>query len=433
MKYAGTYAGGDSGNTNGQVSTSSITATMLLSLQTDLVGLVSPEVLEMADSAPLDGSGLFEEDCSGVDHTAGGVILTGHGVGGLSGRRRPAAAARGRHAGADSLERWKGDTTTKGPAMGGVAEVEYVGGLSRALGECDAVVVLYDGSRLPVHSCLLAAFSGTFRELFLVSGSRRVRHRRRHHHRGCRSNDRCVCSCCGDRRTKEEREQQAAVVAVETSPVFMEATEGVAVPAAAREEDRRMRARDVHAVLTGYSSTTRETGQRHSTTSGGTTVEGQVSAAAWAAVSAAAEHGGRRRQFPTVLEWGPARGEIFVKFWGAVTMAAVVKHVYSGRPPSEITNPEGLVRLLAAAASLRMPRLMRQVEHLLSATLFPQQKGAVRPPHVRVGRLLRAARAVGAKDLESRCTLYLQTNGRLPAIMKVRLSFLVLVVAEWGM
>ena len=177
--------------------------------------------------------------------------------------------------------------------------------------------------------------------------------------------------------------------------------------------------RDVQYMLTGYSSNTRGTGQRDPTPSNNT-VEGQVSAAAWAVVSAA-EDGWRRQQSTAVLEWGPVRGEVFVRFWGAGTMAAVVKHVYSGRPPSENADPEGLTRLLAAAASLRMPRLMRQVEHLLSATLLPQQKGAARVPaqHAKIGRLLRAARAVRAKDLENRCMLYLQTNGRFPAVMKV--------------
>ena len=138
-----------------------------------------------------------------------------------------------------------------------------------------------------------------------------------------------------------------------------------------------------------------------------------------------AENDPRRRQPPVFIEWGVARGEVLVRFWGPGTMAAVVRHVYTGRPPTEV-HADGLARLLSASASLRMPRLMRQVEHLLSATLAQQRTGARSAQHEEAARLLRGARALGAADLEDRCTLYLQANGVFPAVMKARrcLNFL---------
>lgn len=63
---------------------------------------------------------------------------------------------------------------------------------------------------------------------------------------------------------------------------------------------------------------------------------------------------------------------------------------------------------------------MRQVEALLFATLVQQPKSKKLTDHCRAGTMLRAARALGAVDLESRCTLLLQANGTLREVMKVR-------------
>ncbi|CBJ30496.1 similar to ankyrin 2,3/unc44 [Ectocarpus siliculosus] len=127
---------------------------------------------------------------------------------------------------------------------------------------------------------------------------------------------------------------------------------------------------------------------------------------------------------PAVIDWGPERGEVSVRFWGAGTMSAVVKHVYTGQPPSNM-HADGLGRLLVASVSLRMNRLIRQVEHLLSARLSPQKGKARSLQHDEAARLLRAARVLRATDLEKRCTLYMQANGVFPAVMKLRRELVV--------
>eukprot|EP00903_Cladosiphon_okamuranus_P021748 g19996.t1 len=348
VRYAGTSAGKSyhsstwSGN-NAKAAPAPASAS-LLPLQTDLFQLVSPEVSELADSSPPDGGGLDE----------------------------------------DPNDSFEGSQTY------------YVGGLLSGLGECDIILVLDDGSRLPVHSCLLAAFSGTFRDLFLR-----------------RSGPNCegVCRASCDEGTRYSSGQSVGYLAGLGDAPSLVVDDGVGV------NDRSKRSRDVQQLLAGGGRLPSEEadGKRPRQASVATS-EAAVAAAALAATSIAESS---VRQSPAVVEWNSARGDVLVRFWGAGTMAAVVRHVYTGQSPAEVPL-DGLGRLLVASVALRMPRLMRQVEHLLSASLS-SQKGSDRSAQLKeVARLLRAARALRATDLEHRCTLYLQANGGFPAAMKLR-------------
>lgn len=325
-----------------------------LPLQTDVFQAMSPEISVAADAAPPDGGGLEEGSHQSFDVRAG-----------LSW---------------DSCGSWQGGEHKE-------AAKEHVGGLLPALGECDVVLVLDDGSRLPVHSCLLAAFSTTFYDLFL------------HQHGRHRKGTGCASSIDGNRRSNgilAETEPKTGSSPGNSEPAV------VATTCAVDEDDYRNNSRDVQPLLVGRNSS-----------------HAAVTAAAFAATMIADNTPGRS---PAAVEWGSARGEVLVRFWGAGTMAAVVKHLYTGQPPSGI-HVDGLGRLLVGSVSLRIPRLIRQVEHLLSASLS-RRKGKDRSvQHAEAATLLRAARVLRAKDLEDRCTLYLQANGVFPAVMKVKCLF----------
>ncbi|CAM9211740.1 unnamed protein product, partial [Hapterophycus canaliculatus] len=176
--------------------------------------------------------------------------------------------------------------------------------------------------------------------------------------------------------------------------------------------DERGRSRAVEPLLAGV----QDAGSNGRPQASSSTSAAAVAAASFAATTIAEQ---TARQPPAIVHWGSKRGEMCVRFWGAGTMAAVVQHLYTGEPPSGV-HVDGLGRLLVAAVSLRMPRLMRQVEHLLSAGLSPQKSSTRAARHAEAARLLRAARVLKAKDLEDRCTLYLQENGVFPAVMKLR-------------
>lgn len=322
-----------------------------LALQTDVLKAMSPEITEVADSAPPDGGGLEEVSYQSFEVQSG-----------LSG---------------DSGGSWQGGKNAE------VAK-EYVGGLLPALGECDVVLVLDDGSRLPVHSCLLAAFSRTFCDLFL-----------RQHGQHCKGTG-CACSTHGNQRfngKSAETESSIGKIPGNGEPTV------AATTGAVHEDDQRNHSRDVQPLLAGRNSS-----------------QAAVATAAFAATLIA---NNTIRRSPAAVEWGSARGEVLVRFWGAGTIAAVVRHLYTGQPPSG-TNVNGLRRLLVASVSLRIPRLIRQVEHLLSASLSHRKGNDRSAQHAEAATLLRAARVLQAKDLEGRCTLYLQANGVFPAVMKVQ-------------
>lgn len=380
VRYAGTASPGDGNggsSTNGiarGLTTSSAgnatTSAVLLPLEVDIIACMSPEIGYIADSAPLDGGGL-EED-------GGDTVAASHGW-------SPVEAGKGQRERAVDKEE--------------VVKARPMGGLLPALGECDIILVLDDGSRLPVHSCLLAAFSGRFRHLFL-----------------CRNRS---DGACAGRSIVPSRAMEESELATRDKGCVA----GVSATAESQQDERlHARVRDVHAVLKPLRGASKTT----NTPSSGSPVGSEwpltaAAAAATAAVVAAtctSEGNPRRLHSPEVLAWGPERGEVFVRFWGAGTVAAIVKHVYSGRPPIEV-HADGLGRLLAAAVSFQMPRLTKQVEHLLYSTLVPQKSGVKSAQHEAAARLLRAARALGATDLQSRCTLHLQANGVFPAVMKV--------------
>ena len=342
-----------------------------------------PEIADITESAPLNGGGLEENTLSHRGFDDGEAVL----------------------------KRGSGSWPDRPKTEGG--DTERVGGLLPALGECDVVLILEDGSRLPAHSCLLASFSGTFRDLFL---------RRRGHHHG-----------------RDSRKSNGTASASISVGAFAAVGDRASIAAAGhvREDHEQMcsRARDVQALLewreaSGWGSRSGAALKKRPPPA-----SAPVAAVAVAVAAAVAslkpcspvenDTRQRRRQQPAALfiKWGAARGEVLVRFWGPGTMAAVVRHIYTGRPPTEV-HADGLARLLSASASLRMPRLMRQVEHLLSATLAQLRTGARSAQHEEAARLLRGARALGAVDLEDRCTLYLQANGVFPAVMKARRCFL---------
>ncbi|CAM9822278.1 unnamed protein product [Ectocarpus sp. 4 AP-2014] len=385
--YAGTSpgesrrGGGWSGNGGaGSVTTPATT----LPLQADILQRLSPEVLEISDSAPPNGGGLEvdpEYDCDMLDGVSVDFREMWRDKG--SARREPSA-------GGSKETLAEGEAATR-PGR----PVEYVGGLRPALGECDIELVLEDGSRLPAHSCLLAAFSGTFCDLFL----------RRHG----RCSRRTFPAARGGSCSKRQPVPGASEVA--------------AAAADGREMDQRTRSRDVHHLLAGHDPPGQGRGaaSEHQRQTSPSISEAAVAAAAFAA-TATVEN--TAWWAPAVIDWGPGRGEVSVRFWGAGTMSAVVKHVYTGQPPSNM-HADGLGRLLVASVSLRMNRLIRQVEHLLSARLSPQKGKARSLQHDEAARLLRAARVLRATDLEKRCTLYMQANGVFPAVMKLRRELVV--------
>lgn len=361
----------------------------LLPLQTDIFQLMSPEISELGDSAPPNGGGLEDDPSDGfhvLDRTCedGGRTWQGeHGVffqdfQALAGARRSTQG---------STKEKEGSRT------------QLVGGLLSGLGDCDVVLVLDDGSRLPAHSCLLAAFSGTFRDVFL---------RRRN------GRDRKVpcCASCGDGIRCSSANSAGALTG----------TSGACCEGASCDvglDDQRKRSRDVKPLLVGRTAASEEAnGKQPGRASVAVSETAEAAAAAFAATSTAEN---TVRQSPAVVEWKRARGDVGVRFWGVGTMAAIVRHVYTGQTPADV-HVDGLGRLLVASVTLKMPRLMRQVEHLLSASL-PSQKGNGNDRSAQlkeVGRLLRAARVLRATDLENRCTLYLQANGGFPEVMKVK-------------
>lgn len=439
---------------------------MLLPLQSDIADAISPELAWIADSAPLDGGGLevdyattphgFDNDQDQHDD----VRSVMSGVNGFiaspwqqlpkrlppGNREKDSEAARIRM----KLKKEK--------------KFEYIGGLMRSFGHCDAVLVVEDGSRIPVHACLLAAFSGTFRDLFALSPQRSGCFCWSRHHRKNGSGMKQPSSCGSLQHSATKRESglsTATMMGVNDEPTDIAvASIDAAVKGCEEKDHRRTRVRDIQALLAfGGGNSSESAGAtsgvvariRSSSAQPATRATPVAAATAAMAVvaslsatpSATAAFLGKTSAAlkddysapkcpkqqqesplaPLVVGWAAARGEIIVRFWGAGTMAAVVRHVYTGQPPMNNQNMDSLGRLLAAAVSLRMPRLMRQVEHLLSAMVPHQKKGGVRRPtveHGEVARLLRGARALGVTtDLEERCTLYLQANGTFPAVMKV--------------
>lgn len=348
---------------------------------------MSLEITEVADSARPDGGGLQEDPqyCFDAQELAN---VYGCGC-------RQDGQSRG-------LEMWsRAESETVGKAKPRI-RVNHVGGLVAAFGEPDIDLVLEDGSRLPVHSCLLVAFSGTFRDHFL----RPRRHR-------CRLKDRAQ-SVQGGTGSKC---QSAGTLANAEPPVQEAPAAEVKKPVADApgDVDQRNRSRELEPLL----ARVRDAGSSGRPQAPASTSAAAVAAAAFAATSIAEQTAWPP---PAIVYWGSKRGEVLVRFWGAGTMAAVVQHLYTGKAPSGV-HVEGLGRLLVAAVCFRMSRLMRQVEHLLSASLSSKKSNTRAAQHAGAARLLRAARVLRAKDLEDRCTLYLQENGVFPAVMKVKRIF----------
>lgn len=389
----GTARGAGGSGAAAASTTAATTAVAALPLQTHMLECMSPEIADIAESAPLNGGGLEEDPSQGFDDREA-VLQGGCGSSSQGFDGQEAVWQRSYGSWPDPPKMERGDV------------IERIGGLLPALGECDVVLILEDGSRLPAHSCLLASFSGTFCDLFFG--------RRGHLGRSSRNSNGVGVSTL----------RGAVSAAEDRAPIAAAATESV------REEDEQLfsRARDVQALLEwreapGKGSVPSATLKRPPLVSAPVAaVAVAVAAVASLTPCSPAENGTHRRRVPGVVQWGAARGEVLVRFWGPGTMAAVVRHVYTGRPPTEV-HADGLARLLTASASLRMPRLMRQVEHLLSANLALKRTGARSAQHEEAARLLRGARALGAADLEDRCTLYLQANGVFPAVMKVRRCF----------
>lgn len=272
---------------------SAATPETTLPLQVDIFQNLSPEVSEISGSAPPNGGGLEvdpQDDCDMLE----GVSL-------------------------DMSEMWRDeDLARRDPSAGGSNEtaaereaatrpgrsVEYVGGLMPALGECDIELVLEDGSRLPAHSCLLAAFSGTFCDLFL-----------RRHGRCSRR----TCPATGGGSSPKRQPVPGA-------------SEFAAATADSRAMDQCTRSRDVHHLLAGHDPPVQGRGaaSEHRQRSSPSISETAVAAAAF---SATATVENTAWWAPAVIDWGPGRGEVSVRFWGAGTMSAVVKHVYTGQPP----------------------------------------------------------------------------------------------------
>lgn len=355
-------------------------ATRLVALQTCLLECQSPDIRHAADTAPLNGGGLqseglvpeiielFDDLESIAQDSAGRSTSVSESIATLSRTPDESGLSEKGERVEEAIERRS-------------SRVEYVGCRMSALGECDVVLVLEDGSRLPVHSCLLAAFSGAFRDLFV------------HRHR-CQSSE-CAASSSSFGSAVAELQPTLSVTR--------------------HRQHFRSRAIDVQALLSSEKVSPVPPGERPSVA---TLVSAAIVMMNHSHTGPFASNGTGRTSI-SFVRWGRAKGEVLVRFWGPGTMAALVAHVYSGRPPDEVRT-DGLGRLLAAAVSLRMPRLARQVEHLLSATVNDQQRGSGKSAqHIEVARLLRGGRALGAADLESRCTLHLQANGSSPAVMKV--------------
>lgn len=137
---------------------------MLLPLQAHILERMSPEITDIAKWAPPDGGVLLADSPDFSSYStlqSASVAVRRRGGGGCD-------SARASVTGSEAVE-----------------VPRRVGGLLPGLGECDVVLVLADGSRLPVHSCLLATFSGAFRELFLgITGIGSGRCRRGHRRRG---------------------------------------------------------------------------------------------------------------------------------------------------------------------------------------------------------------------------------------------------------
>lgn len=375
MRYIGSSSAVADGEAGG--------ATRLVALQTCLLECQSPDIRHAADMAPLNGGGLQSEGF--VPELFDDLESIARDSASSSTLASNSTTTMGQTPDESGLSE-KGERVEEAIERRRSSRVEYVGCRMPALGECDVVLVLEDGSRLPVHSCLLAAFSGAFRDLFV------------HRHR-CQSSKRATPD-------KLSSSSSFGGAVAEPQP---------ALSVVRHRQHLHSRALDVQALLSAEEVSPVPPGEHPSP------------AALVAAAVVIMNHSrtgtfassGTGRTSISLVRWGRARGEVLVRFWGPGTMAALVAHVYSGRPPDEV-RADGLGRLLAAAVSLRMPRLARQAEHLLSATLIEQQRGSGKSAqHVEVARLLRGARALGAADLESRCTLHLQANGGSPAVMKV--------------
>lgn len=417
----------------------------LLSFQTDILDRMSSEIVEMEElSAANGGEFLIDSDRIRASLQARDISYE---------VRESAESSVGRDIGraAAGWERPIGISDEN-------TNTARVGGLLPGLGECDAVLVLADGSRLPVHACLLAAFSGAFRDLFLrPSGSRR------YSNRGCCDNSNRSPACapgekppmtvpsaagggiggsasstyrnnaaafemstevvpaieeaggiggCNfveednsdtsrgtnvasvesttplvgptvrdlrtvvsvDGRARTLPEAAAVAVAREDTAPTANTTGDVAAPPISDAEDRRVRASAVYALLVEHHEpksaaaeiATRATISSNRKTSAMSRVlceeEADVAAEHAAATTVAAlgverpDGATATWQRSAVVGWGAARGEVWIRFWGASVVAALVRHCYCGRPPTNVRHPGKLAKLLVAAASLQMTR-----------------------------------------------------------------------------
>lgn len=457
LRYAG---GGLTANGNGTESTPHVVSgAAKLSFQTDLLDSMSSDIAEADESTASNGSRVLidsqriQASFQARDVTYGAGESAKSIVGGVI-ERAAAAAAGGER-----------------PIKTDDKKVNRVGGLLPGLGECDAVLILADESRLPVHSCLLAAFSGAFRDLFLgFSDCHRPNER-------CRSAypRRCGCCCDGsnpspvctpgakppitsptstrgdigsipsfngqiyaaasgvlagvvppseegggigggnfvgddrnhnpvkstvpfvrltprDPRTVEALdggtrtlpEESAMAIAREDAEPVANTAQDLPAPSENDKEDRRARASAVYALLVEHyelGSAAAETTKRATTSNSRTAstlsralCEEEVDVAAKnAATTIVAVLSEKHPDGATatcersaVVGWGAGRGEVWIRFWGVSVVAALVRHCYCGRPPTSMRHPGELVKLLAAAASLRMARCAWSVSQTAS-------------------------------------------------------------------
>lgn len=423
----------------------------ILPSQTEILECMSPEVREVAESAASlngGGGGVLEDSdymkaslsrwtsCWGECSCRGGVV-----------REQSGTFSEG-NGGWDNCEHFETERDEK---------MASAGGFLPGLGECDAVLVLADGSRLPVHACILAAFSGEFRDLFLPrNGSGREGSGRRSRTssnnqptrdkeedmvtlsvdehstaalggrtttpvrpadeaRPCRGDSsgsgekrssadriRIAGSCMASMESKVQSiRPTVSSLRIEGAGETLSANEGTYSPRAAAAaalaaragvtaeldvEELHSRTNAIYAVLVEESpaycrqaagdARPRSSPRSRHTTSKAPAVDkpepqppGEIDAASFAAATAAAysamastNHRAGNRKTPRKLAtigWGMETAEVFVRFCGAGTMAAIIKHCYFGRPPTGFEHPKGLLQLLVAATSLQMSRSER--------------------------------------------------------------------------
>lgn len=369
----------------------------LLPLQAEIIESMSPEVDEAAESA----RSWSRPFASATDMRFGrSQLLVDHARGHSEGRHdegldggEDEMSVPGRESGAspnpririrpEGSERFEKDRATGSwqESLSSGSGALRVGGLMPGLGECDVLLLLDDGSRLPAHSCLLLASSGAFRELFTQeteSGSGDVGGARDPSDMG--ASDAFVASVgptvhdSNPARALDAQSEGGGPLCPSPDRNALR-KDKAARPCSSRGQELLMRARDVDMLLTGGTepSSAQDNPTAHDAHNTGASSSGlafDVSlVAAHAACSRRADVAGTTppvgmgrsyNRCPDVdgsaVRWGRGRGEVLVRSWGEGVVASIVRHTYTGRPPDHVKDFDALAHLLVASASLRMPR-----------------------------------------------------------------------------